>query len=106
MPFEENMQTTSMPIGKIIVYSVAGGMLFTLITALFPNTLMIGTSGYGYPFPWLAASFFPTGGPMMLLLSGLILDQLVWTVVAFLVIKLYQVLRKEESATAWDAAKQ
>ncbi len=96
MTFIENSQTSSITQGQKIVYSVISGFVVTLITALLPNTAMIGTSGYGYPFPWLAQSFYPPGGPMMLLWSGLIIDHLVWTVVAFLVIKLYQKLRKEE----------
>ena len=91
----DNSQTSIMTQGQKVVYSVIGGFVVTLITALLPNTAMIGTSGYGYPFPWLAQSFYPLGGPMMFLWSGLIIDQLVWTVVAFLVIKLYQTLRKE-----------
>jgi hypothetical protein len=105
MAFVENSQKPSMTLGQKVVYSVVGGIVFTLISALFPNTGLIGTSGYGYPFPWLAQPFYPSGGPMIFLVSGLILDQLVWTVVAFLVIKIYQVLRKEESATAFADAK-
>ncbi len=94
-----------MTLGQKVVYSVVGGFVFTLIMALLPNTAMIGISGYGYPFPWLAQPFYPPGSPMTFLWSSLILDHLVWTVVVFLVIKLYQVLRKEESATALAAAK-
>ncbi len=105
MTFIDNSQISFMTQGQKVVYSVIGGFVVTLITALFPNTVMIGTSGYGYPFPWLAQSFYPLGGPMMLLWSGLIIDHLVWTVVAFLVIKLYQVLRKKEPATDLAAAK-
>ena len=105
MPFVENSKTSSMTLGQKVVYSVVGGFVFTLVTALLPTTAMIGISGYGYPFPWLAQPFYPPGSPMIFLWSSLILDHLVWTVVVFLVIKLYQVLRKEESATALAAAK-
>ncbi len=105
MPFVENSKTSSMTLGQKVVYSVVGGFVFTLITALLPNTAMIGISGYGYPFPWLAQPFYPPGSPMIFLWSNLILNHLVWTVIVFLVIKFYQVLRKEESVTALAAAK-
>ncbi len=105
MPFVENSKTSSMTLGQKVVYSVVGGFVFTLITALLPNTAMIGISGYGYPFPWLAQPFYPPGSPMTFLWSNLILNHLVWTVIVFLVIKFYQVLRKEESVTALAAAK-
>ena len=94
-----------MTLGQKVVYSVVGGFVFTLITALLPNTAMIGISGYGYPFPWLAQPFYPPGSPVIFLWSNLILNHLVWTVIVFLVIKFYQVLRKEESVTALAAAK-
>jgi hypothetical protein len=105
MPFVENSKTSSMTLGQKVVYSVVGGFVFTLITALLPNTAMIGISGYGYPFPWLAQPFYPPGSPVIFLWSNLILNHLVWTVIVFLVIKFYQVLRKEESVTALAAAK-
>ncbi len=105
MPFVENSKTSSITLGQKVVYSVVGGFVFTLITALLPNTAMIGISGHGYPFPWLAQPIYPPGRPMIFLWSGLILDHLVWTVVAFLVIKLYQMLRQQESAVTLAAAK-
>lgn len=105
MAFEEDSQASIMTLGQKVVYSVVGSLVFTLITALLPNTAIIGSSAHGYPFPWLAQPLYPQGGPTILLWIGLILDLLVWTVAAFLVITLYQVLRKEESATALAAAK-
>ena len=88
MAFEEESQASFMTLGQKVVYSVVGGIVFTLITALFPNTAKIGTSAHGYPFPWLAQPLYPLGSPMVLLLTGMIFDLLVWTVVAFLVITL------------------
>ena len=105
MAFVENSQTSFMTQGQKVIYSVIGGFVVTLITALLPNNAIIGTSAYGYPFPWLAQSFFPIGSPMILLWSGLIIDLLVWTVVVFLVIKLYNKIRTEDPPTALAAAK-
>ena len=93
MTFAKSSQRSFMSLGQKVVYSIVGGFVFTLITALFPNVAMIGSLAHGYPFPLLAQSFYPPGGPMIFLWSGLVLDVFVWTVVAFLVIKLYQVLR-------------
>ena len=93
MTFAESSQTSFMTLGHKVIYSVVGGFVFTLLTALSPNVAIIGFSAYGFPFPWLAQSFYPPGSPMIFLWSGLVLDVFVWTVVAFLVIKLYQVLR-------------
>ncbi|MBY8997598.1 MAG: hypothetical protein KGD60_07690 [Candidatus Thorarchaeota archaeon] len=95
MAFEEDSQTSFMTRGQKVAYSVVGGFVFTLATALLPNTALIGTSAHGYPFPWLSQPLYPPGSPMILLWTGLVLDILVWTVVAFLVITLYQVLRKK-----------
>ena len=95
MAFEEESQAPFMTLGLKVTYSVAGGLVLTLITVLLPNTALIGTSAHGYPFPWLAEPLYPLGSPMVLLWTGLIFDLLVWTVVVFLVITLYQVLRKK-----------
>jgi hypothetical protein len=95
MAFKEESQEPVMTKGQKVTYSVAGSFVLTLASALLPNTALIGTSAYGYPFPWLAQPFYPLGSPMVLLWTGLIFDLLVWTVVAFSVITLYQVLRKK-----------
>ena len=54
MAFEEDSQTSFMTRGQKVAYSVVGGFVFTLATALLPNTALIGTSAHGYPFPWLS----------------------------------------------------
>ncbi|MHA2397042.1 MAG: hypothetical protein ACXAC0_10090 [Candidatus Thorarchaeota archaeon] len=95
MAFEEEPQALFITLSLKVAYSVVGGIVLTLATVLFPNTALIGTSAYGYPFPWLSQPLYPLGGPMVLLLTGLIFDLLVWTVVAFLVITFYQVLKKK-----------
>jgi len=83
---------TTITLGRKVVYSAVGGFVFTLIMALLPNTAVIGVLAYGYPFPWLIQSFSPFGR-MALIWSSLILDYLIWTVVTFLIIKLYQMLK-------------
>jgi hypothetical protein len=105
MAFVENTHTSFMTLGRKVVYSVVGGFVITLITVLIPNTALIGISSYGYPFPWLGQSFLLPEGPMILLWRGLMLDLLVWTVVVFVIINLYQMPKKKESATALAAEK-
>ena len=95
MAFEEEAQASFMTLSLKVAYSVVGGFVLTLATALLPNTALIGTSAHGYPFPWLAQPLYPQGSPMVFLWTGLIFDLLVWIVVAFLVITLYHVLRKK-----------
>ena len=84
-----------MTLGQRVTYSIVGGLVLTLLTALLPFTAFIGTLAHGYPLPWLSQPIWPQGGPMTVLWNGLILDIIVWTVLVFYVIKLYQVLRKD-----------
>ncbi len=98
MPFTENSQIPSMKMGRKVLYSFVGGSLLALITAILPNNIVIGTSAYGYPFPWLSQPFYPPNGPMILLIGGLILDILVWTIIGFIVLTLYLRFRKDDSA--------
>lgn len=104
MTYVENLKKPSMGLGQKVMYSFAGGAIFTLATVLFENTAIMGALAYGFPFPWLAQSLYPIGGQMIFLFTGLILDILVWTIALFIVIKLYQVLRMEKVVTAFDVA--
>jgi len=80
-----------------IVVSFIGGSLITAISALLPNSAIIGAIAFGFPFPWLSQSFFPSGGPMILDFTGLVLDLLVWTIVSFILITLTLKFRKDNS---------
>lgn len=104
MTFAEDSRISSMKMGKKVFYAFVGGSIITLITAYLPNYTVIGTSAYGFPFPWLVQSFYPPGGPMMLFIIGLVLDIFVWTIIAFIVITLYLKIRKDDSATVLPAA--
>jgi len=94
MAFEENPQEPFMTFGKRIVFSIIGGLLITLATSVQLNTALLGTSSYGYPFAWLSQPLYPVDSPITLLWGGLFQDIMVWTIVAFLILALYQALRQ------------
>ena len=54
------------PSMKMIIFAVIGGIIITLVTALFNHTpeMLMGAVYYGYPFSWLemmvvAPQYFP-----------------------------------------------
>ena len=98
MAFAKNSQS-SMRMNMNVFISFIGGSLITAISALVPNTGVMGALAFGFPFPWLSQSFYPAGGPMILNFTGLVLDLLVWTIVSFIVITLTLKLRKDKSDT-------
>jgi len=99
MAFAKDSQSSSMRMDLKVIISFIGGSLITAISALVPNTGIMGALAFGFPFPWLSQSFFPAGGPMILNFTGLVLDLLVWTVVSFIVITLTLKFRKDKSDT-------
>ena len=96
MAFAKDSQS-SMRMDLKIVVSFIGGSLITAISALVPNTGVMGALAFGFPFPWLSQSIYPAGGPMILNFTGLVLDLLVWATVSFIVITLTLKFRKGNS---------
>jgi len=69
---------------KIVILSLIGGVVTTLLTGLLSNmpTPLLGAEHYGYPLPWLfrlilAPEYFPWRVDAM----SLIVDVVIWTVV-------------------------
>ena len=69
---------------KIVILSLIGGVVTTLLTGLLSNmpTPLLGAEHYGYPLPWLfrlilAPEYFPWRVDAM----PLIVDVVIWTVV-------------------------
>jgi hypothetical protein len=82
---------------RTVLFSIAGGVLLTLVTGLFSNTppMMVGATHYGYPFPWptrliIAPEYFP----WRLDYLGLIGDILVWSIVVGVVLLVLAIARK------------
>jgi hypothetical protein len=78
-----------MSFSKIIAYSVIGGVLITLATSIIPNTALIGASNSGYPFAWLSQPLYPIGSLPTIILEGLIVDLVIWSVIAFVLVMVY-----------------
>ena len=93
MAFDEDSHTSSINYSRMIGYSIIGGVMITLATALVPNTTLIGASNFGYPFPWLSQLLYPIGSPFTIIWSALLVNILVWAVLAFVVIIILQILK-------------
>ena len=68
---------------KILIFSLIGGVLITLLTGLLSNTpaLLLGAEHYGYPFAWilrlvLAPEYFPWRVDTLALAA----DVVIWTI--------------------------
>ncbi len=69
---------------KIVILSLIGGVLITLLTGLRSNmpALLVGAVHYGYPLPWLfrfvvAPEYFPWSVDMV----ALVVDVVIWTMI-------------------------
>lgn len=74
---------------KIIIFSVIGGMLVTLLTGLLVNTppMLVGAVWYGYPFPWLIRLVLsPEYYPWRVNIPFLLADVAIWAVVIGIVL--------------------
>jgi hypothetical protein len=74
--------------GKILV-SIILGSIITLASSVVPSTGGgIGARNAGYPFPWMTQPIYP-GAPIVIDYIGLVLDIIIWTVIALLIIQLF-----------------
>lgn len=80
---------------RIVILSVVGGVLITLLTGLISNTppMLVGAMWYGYPVAWLfrlilAPEYFPWRVDVTALLVDIVAWTLVVAVVLFIVKKI------------------
>ena len=69
---------------KIVILSLIGGVVITLLTGLLSNppTPLLGAEHYGYPLPWLLRLVLaPEYFPWRMDVTGLLGDVAVWTIV-------------------------
>jgi hypothetical protein len=74
---------------KLVVYSIIGGLVITLLTGLFINmpAKLLGAVHYGCPFAWLTRLVIaPEHFPWRVNISNLIIDIVIWSVVVFIII--------------------
>jgi hypothetical protein len=74
---------------RIVIFSVFGGVLITVLTGLVPSTppMLVGAMWYGYPLAWLFRLVIsPEYFPWRVDLVGLLGDVVVWSVVVTVVL--------------------
>jgi hypothetical protein len=74
---------------KLSVLAVAVGVVVTLVTGLIENmpAMLVGAVHYGYPMAWLIRMIVgPEYNPWVVNPLGLIVDIVVWTLVAWIVL--------------------
>ena len=69
---------------RVVILSVIGGVILTLLTGLISNTppMFVGATHYGYPLAWLvqlvlAPEYFPWRGNVL----NLIVDIVIWIII-------------------------
>lgn len=79
----------------IIIFSIIGGIISTLITGLIVNTppMLMGASHFGYPFPWLIKliihpKYFPWRVNILYLVVDIIIWSLIIGVISFIALKI------------------
>ena len=74
---------------RIVIFSVFGGVLITLLTGLVSSTppMLVGAMWYGYPLAWLFRLVIsPEYFPWRVDLTGLLGDVVAWSIVVGVVL--------------------
>ena len=74
---------------RIVIFSVFGGVLITLLTGLVSSTppMLVGAMWYGYPLAWLFRLVIsPEYFPWRVDVTGLLGDLVAWSVVVGVVL--------------------
>ena len=80
---------------KLVLFSVIGGIVVTLFTGFVTNTVLLGAEHYGYPMAWLIRLVLaPEYFPWRVNVLNLIVDLVVWTIIAGIVVALLTRRRK------------
>ena len=74
---------------RILLSSIIGGVLVTLLTGLIPNIppMFVGATHYGYPFAWLTRLIIaPEHFPWRVKVLNLAADLIVWAIIIGIVL--------------------
>jgi hypothetical protein len=74
---------------RIVILSVVGGVLITLLTGLISSTpsMLVGAVWYGYPLAWLFRLILaPEYFPWRVDITALLVDIVAWSVVVAVVL--------------------
>ena len=69
---------------KIVIFSMIGGVIATLLTGLISNTppMFVGATHYGYPLAWLVQLVLaPEYFPWQVNVLNLIVDIVIWIII-------------------------
>jgi len=69
---------------RVVILSVIGGVILTLLTGLISNTppMFVGATHYGYPLAWLVQLVLaPEYFPWQVNVLNLIVDIVIWIVI-------------------------
>ena len=81
----------------MIIFSIIGGIIITLITGLILNTppMLVGASHFGYPFPWLVRLIIhPKYFPWRVNILYSVFDIIIWTVIVGIVLFIVSKIKK------------
>jgi hypothetical protein len=86
----ELVPITRMVTSRSVGLAIIGGMAMTLLTGFVPFRSLLGAVHYGWPIPWLLRRIVaPEYFPWSVNWGGLALDLVGWTLVAFVLLALY-----------------
>jgi len=75
---------------RLVGVAILGGIAITLVTGLVPFRSLLGAVHYGFPIPWLIRRIVaPEFIPWSVNWGGLAIDLVVWTLVVFVLLTLY-----------------
>jgi len=69
---------------RVVILSVIGGVILTLLTGLISNTppMFVGATHYGYPLAWLVQLVLaPEYFPWQVNVLNLIVDIVIWIII-------------------------
>ena len=80
---------------KLVVISVLGGVVVTLLTGLLSNIVLLGAEHYGYPLAWLVRLVLaPEYFPWQVNVLNLIVDLIIWIIIVGIVANVLTRTRK------------
>jgi hypothetical protein len=82
---------------KIVILSLIGGVVITVLTGLLSNmpTMLLGAEHYGYPLAWLFRLVLaPEYFPWRVDATAMVADVIVWSIIVAAVLFVFTRLRR------------
>jgi len=84
---------------RVVILSVVGGVILTLLTGLISNTppMFVGATHYGYPLAWLVQLVLaPEYFPWQVNALNLIVDIVIWIIIVGIIATVLTRRRKKQ----------